>query len=240
MRDGILIVGATSSLAQALCRKLAAHGHKLALAGRDMEELNILAADLNIRHGAACTVLHADFLDPDFTVRPFIERAGDFKTLIMAAGDMGNGNIQSLSDIAFTIHLNYTLPAQICAAAAESLERRGGGRVTIISSVAGDRGRARIAAYGSAKAALTSFASALRQAYAKRGVHVMTVKPGYVDTPMTWGMTSRLIAGREYVAGKIIEAMDKKKDVVYVPWFWRWMMLIIRHMPEALFKRLAF
>lgn len=240
MRETILIVGATSSLAQALCRALAGRGHPLVLAGRDKEELDVLAFDLNIRYGAVCTTLAADFLNLDLVVRAFIERAGGFKTLIMAAGDMGSGDIKSLADIAFTIHLNYTLPAQICAAAAESLATRGGGRIAVISSIAGDRGRAKIAAYGSAKAALSSFASALRQAYAGQGVHVMTVKPGYVDTPMTWGMASPLMASRETVAGKIIAALDKKKDVVYVPWFWKYIMLIIRHIPERMFKRLTF
>lgn len=240
MREKILIVGATSSLAQAMCRALAARGHALILAGRDKEELAMLAADLSIRHHADCSVLAADFLDSNFSVRPFIAEAGGFKTLVMAAGDMGNGDIKSLADIAFTIHLNYTLPAQICAAAAEALAGRGGGTIAVISSVAGDRGRARIASYSSAKAALTSFASALRQAYGKQNVHVMTVKPGFTDTPMTWGMKSPLMASREYVAGKIIAAMDKKQDVVYVPWFWRFIMLIIRHLPERIFKKLSF
>ncbi len=235
-----LIVGATSSLAQAMCRTLAGRGWRLVLAGRDAAELDIVSADLKARFHATSRTVRCDFLAPEFSPPQFLHDAGDFTHLIMAAGDMGNGNAHDLADIAYTMHVNYTAPAQICAAAAEQLSARGGGSIVIISSVAGDRGRGKILAYGSAKAALTAFASALRQAYSKQHVDVMTVKPGFVDTSMTWGMTSPLMARREDVAETIIEAMEKKKDVIYVPGFWRLIMLIIRHIPESIFKRLSF
>lgn len=239
-RNTALVVGATSSLAQALCRALAARGYALALAGRDRFELETLAADLRVRYRAEPAILIADFLNADFDARAVLEEAGEITHLVLASGDMGTGGIGDVADIAYTTHINYTVPAQLAALAAAWFAEKGGGHVTVIASVAGDRGRAKIAAYGSAKAALSTFASALRQAYAGRGVHVLTVKPGFVDTPMTWGMKSPLMASREAVAGAIVRAMEKRKDVVYAPWFWRIIMLVITHIPEKLFKRLSF
>jgi len=234
----ILMVGATSSLAQSMCHVLAREGHSLILSGRDEEELNLLACDLVVRHNVPCLILAADFLSPDFTTESFIRNAGAFDHLIIATGTMGNGDPLSLSDIAFTSHINYTLPAQIATLAAMRFAEKKQGSIVIISSIAGDRGRQSNYAYGSAKAALTAFASGLRNYFCKHGVHVMTVKPGFTDTPMTWGMQSPLMAGRDYVAEKIIAAMVRKKDVIYVPFFWRYIMLIIRHIPEGIFKRL--
>ena len=234
----VLVIGATSSLAEAICRELAKKGTPLILAGRDKEELALLAADLDARFSLRCLALAADLATPDFSPDLFIAGAGDFDSVIIAVGDMGNGDANDTADLAHVARVNYVLPAQLATIAAERLKEKKRGIIAIISSVAGDRGRQRYPAYGSAKAAITAFASSLRACYAGTGVHVLTVKPGFVDTPMTWGMTSPLIASREYVAGKIIAAMEKRKNVVYVPWFWRCIMLIIRHIPESVFKRL--
>ena len=233
-----------------MCHALARQGHSLILAGRDEVELNMLACDLIVRHKISCLILAVDFLSPDFTAESFIRNAGTFDHMIIATGTMGNGEPLSLSDIAFTSHINYTLPAQIATLGAIKFASppltppasgggdRGGHSIVIISSVAGDRGRQSNYAYGSAKAALSSFASGLRNYFCKHGVHIMTVKPGFVDTPMTWGMQSPLIASRDYVAEKIIAAMNAKKDVIYVPFFWRTIMLVIMHIPEGIFKKL--
>jgi decaprenylphospho-beta-D-erythro-pentofuranosid-2-ulose 2-reductase len=235
-----LVVGATASLAQPLCCGLASRGYTLVLAGRDAQELGILATDIRMRHGASCKTITADLLDADFSAEALLAEAGDITHLILASGAMGNGNIHDADDIARAVQLNYTVPAQIAALAAAHFAEKVGGNIVIISSIAGDRGRAKIAAYAGAKAALTAFASGLRQAYAKRGVHVLTVKPGLTDTPMTWGIKTPLMARREAVAKKIIRAMEKRKDVVYAPWFWRIIMLVIVHIPEKIFKRLSF
>jgi len=235
-----LVVGATASLAQPLCRMLAMRGFRLVLAGRDRHELDILAADIGVRYGTPCTVIMADFLDSNFSAQTLLDEAGDVTHLILASGEMGSGDIASAGDIAYTMHLNYTVIAQIAALTASRMRERGGGTIMIISSVAGERGRAKIAAYGAAKAALTAFASGLRQAYAMSSVHVLTVKPGFIDTPMTWGMKSQLIASRESAARKILRAMEKKKNVIYVPCFWHVIMLLITHIPERIFKRLSF
>ncbi len=234
----VLVVGATSSLARALCHTLAREGYGLVVTGRDEEEINLLAGDIVLRHNVPVMTLTEDFLSEYFTAESFIARSGEFDHIIITTGTMGSGDPLSLNDIAFTSHINYTLPAQIATLAAQKFAATGDGSIVIISSVAGDRGRQSNYAYGSAKAALTAFASGLRNYFYKQGVHVMTVKPGFIDTPMTWGMQSPLIASREYVAGKIVQSMHKKKDVIYVPFFWRYIMLIIMHIPEGIFKKL--
>lgn len=239
-----VIVGATSSLAQSVCHVLAERGFGLILVARDEVETDLLARDLFTRYDVKCTKIVGDFLDSSFSGEALVEKAGPFSHVFMLAGDMGNADPTGVANLAYTMHLNYTVPAQVCAAAAKKLAERfeqekKKGHIVIVSSVAGDRGRQSNYAYGAAKAALSTFASGLRNRYLKLGVKVMTVKPGFIDTPMTWGMNSPLIASREAVAEMIVKAMIKQKDVVYVPFFWRYIMLVIQHIPERVFKRLS-
>lgn len=238
-----LVVGATSSLAQAVCQGLAARGYGLILCGRDEGELDLMARDLTIRHDVPCRKLVADFVDSGFSAESIIAQAGDFSHAVIAAGDMGAADPTHIGNLAFTMHVNYTVPAQLCTAIAKVMaeryaEQKRPGVLAIVSSVAGDRGRQGNYAYGAAKAALSTFASGLRGRFFKQGVHVLTVKPGFIDTPMTWGMKSPLIASREAVAADIIEAMEKRRNVIYAPWVWKYIMLIIMHIPEKIFKRL--
>jgi short-subunit dehydrogenase len=122
---------------------------------------------------------------------------------------------------------------------ANTLQAQGRGTLAVISSVAGDRGRQSNYVYGSAKAAVTAFLSGLRQRLAKSGVNVLTIKPGFVDTPMTAAIANKgaLWAQPAQIAAGIVRAIDRGRSVVYLPWFWRWIMLVIRHIPEPLFKR---
>jgi decaprenylphospho-beta-D-erythro-pentofuranosid-2-ulose 2-reductase len=238
--ETILIVGATSSLAQAICRALARKGYSLVLAGRDEYELEVLANDLMTRCGTDCRGVIADIGEASFSASRLVEQAGEFSHALIALGDMGTDDRDDPQNIAQVMHANYTAPAQIASSIAHAFDaQKKKGTIAIISSVAGDRGRQSNYPYGSAKAALTTFAAGLRNRYAKQGIHVMTIKPGFVDTPMTWGMQSPLIASRNYVASKIISALEKKRDVIYVPWFWWLIMTIICHIPEKIFKRLS-
>lgn len=135
---------------------------------------------------------------------------------------------------------NYVGPALLMGAMAERFERRGSGVLVGISSVAGDRGRAANYIYGSAKAGFTAFLSGLRNRLAGSGVHVMTVKPGFVRTRMTDGMNlpTLLTAKPEEVAGVVVKAIRRRRDVVYVPHVWRFIMLALRAIPERYFKRM--
>lgn len=233
-----LIIGATSSLAQSLCRAMAEGGYRLILAGRDERELEIRAGDLGVRYGIDARQIRLDLSEKNFSATRLIEQAGAFDTLIFAAGDMGTSEQDDLQNLAHIAQVNYVIPSQILSVAAEAMAEAGGGTMVVIGSVAGDRGRASNYEYGAAKAALAAFASGLRNRYARKDVHVMTVKPGFTDTPMTWGMHSPLIAGREMVAAAIVKGIDARKDVLYIPWFWRYIMLIITHIPESIFKKL--
>lgn len=237
--ETVLVVGATSSLAQALCRVLARTGYRLVLCGRDEAELELLSADIAARFQVHCGVQAADLLANDFSPDILLSRAGDIQHVVIAAGDMGASDPTDIPNLATVMRINYTVPAQIATRAAQQLAEKKSGTIVIISSVAGDRGRQSNYAYGSAKAALSTFTSGLRNRFFKQGVHVMTVKPGFVDTPMTWGMHSPLIARRDAVAEKIVAAMRKKKDAIYVPAFWALIMFIITHIPERIFKRLS-
>ena len=239
-----VIIGATSSLAQPLCHALAARGFGLVLVARDEAEMDLLARDLRTRYDLTAIKIVADFLDSAFSAEALVAQAGAFSHLIMLAGDMGAVDPTNIANLAYTMHVNYTVPAQICTAAADAMAARFSaekkrGHIAIVASVAGDRGRQSNYAYGAAKAALATFASGLRNRYAARGVQVLTVKPGFIDTPMTWGMHSPLMASRECVAEGLIQAMLKGKDAVYLPFFWRYIMLVIRCIPERVFKRLS-
>lgn len=237
--DTILVIGATSSLAQSLCRMLAKRGYNLMLCGRDEGELELLCSDIRTRYGVESYIMVMDITEDNFTANHCIAQAGEFHHVIIALGDMGSDNHDDLNNISYTAGINYTVPAQLASVSAARIAQAGGGVIALISSVAGDRGRASNYLYGSAKAALSTFASGLRNRYAKHGVNILTVKPGFIDTPMTWGMKSPLIASRDAVAKKIVLSMEKGKDVIYVPWFWRFIMLIICHIPERIFKKLS-
>jgi hypothetical protein len=134
--------------------------------------------------------------------------------------------------------MSYIQPATLIA---ERMALRGAGSLILVSSPAGDRGRQSNYFYGASKAAVSVFAGGLRNHLAKKGVQVLTVKPGFVDTPMTAGMPKDgpLWATTAQIAACIEKGLQKKKDVIYAPWFWQYIMLIIRHIPEKIFKKLS-
>ena len=239
------VVGATSSLAFSLCHQLAAKGHALILVGRNKRELERIKTDIIIRYGVDVSVVPLDLaesrMDAAKITAQLVKEKKPLHVCYMLAGDMGElGYQERPENIERVTRVNYTSPAKLLSAVAEAMAAQdSGGVIAVVSSVAGDRGRQSNYIYGSAKAALTSFASGLRNKFFKRGVHVVTVKPGFVDTAMTYGMNSPLIASREMVARAIIRAAEKKRDVVYVPAKWQYIMAVICHIPEWLFKRMS-
>lgn len=239
------IVGATSSLAYSIAHQLAAKGEHLVLVGRNKKELERLKSDITIRYGVEASVVQVDLAearqDTGRILEQIIKSSRPVEALYMVAGDLGDTGYQERPEnIEKVMRVNYTTPAKLLAAAAEAMvDQEHGGVMVVVSSAAGDRGRQSNYVYGAAKAALTTFASGLRNKFFKRGVHVVTIKPGFIDTPMTYGMNSPLTASREDVARAIIRAASKKKDVVYVPFRWQIIMGIICHIPERIFKRLS-
>lgn len=242
--QAVLILGATSSIARAIAHNIARQGAKLHLAARNAFEVERVARDLTVRYQVPVT--WSVFEGGDYNAHPevvqtAIDRLGRLDGAIVSLGELGDQQ-QAQNDFESAeriIHSNYTGVVSLLTPIANYLEKQGKGFIIGVSSVAGDRGRQSNYIYGSAKGALTLFLQGLRSRLAKSGVRVLTVKPGFVDTKMTFGKPGMfLVASPEQVAGSIVSALDKRQDIAYVPGFWFWIMLIIRSIPETLFKQL--
>lgn len=237
----MLILGARSDVGRALARRYAEAGCSLVLAARNSAGLADDRADLQLRHGVEVSLAECDVV----TTAPEAFYAGlpaPPGTIVLVAGLLGD-QAESEVDLgaaARVFDTNFVGPALLLLAGARGLEARGEGCIIGISSVAGDRGRASNFVYGSAKAGLTAFLSGLRGRLRRRGVHVVTVKPGFIDTAMTAGMRlpPALTAQPDEVARAILRAQDRRRDVIYVRPVWALIMLIIRTIPERIFKRL--
>lgn len=242
----ILILGATSAIATATARILAAQGHALCLAARNAPALRGLADDLRTRGAhkvemtpfdATATGTHADL------VKAAVVALGGLDTAILAYGSLPDQiAIQDAPErVIAELETNFTSVASLLTILAAQFERQGHGTIVAISSVAGDRGRAVNYVYGSAKAGLTCFLSGLRQRLSSKGVEVITVKPGLVDTPMTASFhKGALWSTPEAVAKGIVRAIESRKTTVYLPGFWRPIMAGIRLIPERLFLHIRF
>ncbi|MBC7908584.1 MAG: SDR family oxidoreductase [Rhodospirillaceae bacterium] len=232
MKPVVLLLGATSDMGRAVARAYAAQGHPLHLAARDAARLALDAEDLRLRSGVDVWTHPFDVLAED-AASIMTGLAPPPSIVICFVGMMG-------TDPQLIMRTNYTGPAMVLEAAADFLQRQGGGVLVGVSSVAGDRGRAGNYVYGSAKAGLTAYLSGLRARLHGSKVRVVTVKPGFVHTRMTEGMDlpKALTAQPDEVARAIMEALEQGRDVVYVRPVWRLIMTIIRLLPEPVFKRL--
>lgn len=244
MRGGVLILGATSAIARQTARAFASRGYGLYLAGRDSEELQRDAADIRMRYGVE---VHRGSFDAEaFDSHPqFLqqveEQLGPLEGVVLAFGYLGSQERASVDadETMAIINRNYVGAVSILNLCAQRMEERKRGFIVGIASVAGDRGRQSNYTYGSAKGALALYLQGMRNRLAPVGVNVLTVKPGFVDTGMTFGLPGMfLVASPKYVGERIARAVEKGRDILYVPWFWRYIMLIITHIPERIFKRL--
>jgi decaprenylphospho-beta-D-erythro-pentofuranosid-2-ulose 2-reductase len=240
----ILIVGAGSAIAQATNRLFAARGDALYLVGRNATALESAAADLKVRGAASVGVAIMDANDLAAHESMFA-RAEQFlhgvDTVLIAHGTLSDQKACEQS-VALTLHELTTNGISVVALVtriAARFEQNRSGTIAVISSVAGDRGRQSNYVYGSAKALVSTFLSGLRQRLRTSGVVVITIKPGFVDTPMTASFPKgALWAQPQQVALGIVRAIDRSAAVVYLPTFWRPIMFLIRAVPETLFRRL--
>ncbi len=237
-----LVIGATSDIGRAIAHKLAAEGCALQLAARDPLRLAREVEDLQVRSGAAVAAHHCDVLDENGRAS-FLDELDPLPDAAVCVVGAAGDREKSFCDTAVAERImrsNYTGPALLMEALAARFAQRGSGVLVGVSSVAGDRGRARNYVYGSAKAGFTAFLSGLRNRLHASGVRVVTLKPGYVHTRMTEGMNmpELLTATPEEVANAVVRAIRRHLDVVYVRAVWRPIMLIVRAVPEWLFKRL--
>lgn len=241
----ILIHGATSRIAHECARLWARQGHDLVLSGRDAARLEAVAADLRVLAGPERVRTLALALEDEAAARSRIgeedARAGGFDLVLVAHGLLPD-QAQAQRDprvLRDAIEVNALSVAQLCEAVAELFEQRRRGTLAVIGSVAGDRGRQSNYAYGASKGFVERYCEGLRNRLHPAGVRVVLVKPGPTDTPMTRGLArpGKLADPRD-VAADIVRGIARGRPVVYTPGLWRWIMTVIRWIPERLFVRL--
>lgn len=244
MGKGILILGATSSIARGVANAFAERGFSIYLGGRESDELERIASDITVRYNVPT---HFSQFDAEryFEHEKFVDDAervlGGIDGVLIAFGDLGSHSlaIHDFSETHRIIARNYTGACSVLTHIAGRLEKKGSGFIIGIASVAGDRGRQSNYIYGSAKGGFSLFLQGLRNRLYSSGVHVMTVKPGFVDTAMTYGLPGIFLAANPADVGrKIVLAVERRKDVLYIPTFWKWIMGVITAIPEMIFKRL--
>ncbi|ELR73345.1 short chain dehydrogenase [Fulvivirga imtechensis AK7] len=238
----VLLLGATSDIGQALAEKYAKEGYGLLLAGRNLTHLEDISADLNIRYNVAVRCYFFEALDYGSHSSFYEELPGTPDVTICIFGYLGEQERAETEwqECERIMDVNYKAAVSILNIVANSYQKAGSGTIIGISSVAGDRGRQSNYFYGSAKAGFTAYLSGLRNRLFKSQVHVLTVKPGFVNTKMTEGMPlpAPLTAEPQKVASAIYSAARKKKNVLYVLGVWRLIMTVIVLIPEFVFKRL--
>jgi short-subunit dehydrogenase len=242
----VIIFGATSAIAQATARLLITRGCNIFAIGRNAAKLDAVLADLQVRNapGQIVAGTNADLDRIDGHAALFdaaVQALGGIDTVLIAHGALPDQAAcdASIDALLASIQTNAISAIALAALAAQRLQS--GGTIAAIGSVAGDRGRQSNYAYGAAKGMLALYLQGLRNRLSPKGIQVLTVKPGFVDTPMTAAFNRKgpLWATPEGIAQGIMRAMDRRSDVVYLPWFWRPIMLIIQHLPERIFKRLS-
>ena len=245
MTNNVVILGATSAIAEKTARCFAKDGAAFYLAGRSSEKLNSVANDLKVR-GAADVQIGDLHLNSEGAIDALLaDIKSGFETidvLLIAYGSLPNQKRceASVAESSNEFYLNCTSIILLLTNIAPIFEKQQHGTIAVISSVAGDRGRQSNYLYGAAKGAISIFLQGLRNRLDRKGVNVLTIKPGFVDTPMTTEFDKGILwASPDTVGNGIYRAILKRKDVVYLPWFWRWVMLVIKLIPEKIFKRLS-
>ncbi len=240
-----LIIGATSAIAQATARLFAEAGDALFLVARDTDKLNATAEDLTVRGASTVQTATLDVLDYDrhqSVIDSAIEALDGLDLILIAHGTLPDQTTceQSFELTKKEFEINALSTISLLTHSANHFEQKGHGTIAVISSVAGDRGRQSNYVYGTAKGAVTIFLQGLRNRLYKSGVNVLTIKPGFVDTPMTSSFEKGIMwAKPESVALDISNAIARNKNTRYTPWIWSPIMRIIRAIPESIFKRLS-
>ena len=239
----VVILGATSAIAEAAARIWAGQGARFVLVGRNAERLEVIAADLRARGAGQAEVLVADCAeaDPVLELSRIFEILGGLDVVLLAYGVLGD-QTQLERDPGATADLlrtNFTSAVAWCQAVAAALERQRSGALLVIGSVAGDRGRSSNYVYGASKAGLAVLVEGIAHRLARTGARAVLIKPGFVDTPMTAGVARKgpLWARPEAVARTIVASADRGGPVVYAPALWRAIMLVVRNVPSSIFPK---
>lgn len=244
----IVLLGGTKGIGRALGRALAERGHTLFLLGRNLETLEASARDLEVRAGttAKIGVAECDLLHPEAFAAGLdaAEGAlGGFDTVVVTGGLFATQD-ELEADTALArelVTVNFANTVVFCEEARKRLLAAGGGTLCVLSSVAGERGRKPVIIYGASKAGLSAYLEGLDHKFRADGLRTVCVKPGFVKTGMTAGLDPPPFAGEpEGVARDILKAIERGTPVVYTPLIWRYVMLVIRHLPRFVMRRISF
>ncbi|WP_321340443.1 SDR family NAD(P)-dependent oxidoreductase [Breoghania sp.] len=241
----LVILGATSAIAEATARRFAAKRAHILLVGRKGERLEAMAGDLRSRGAGRVETMVCDLVeerDVRGLLDEFASLIGGIDQLLIAYGVMGRQREAELDPAAAEriFQVNFNSVAAWSLAGAEVFERQGHGTLLILGSVAGDRGRRGNYVYGAAKAGIAALAEGINHRFADKGPRVVLVKPGPTATPMTRGMNrgGPLWSTPDQIAGVVVGSAAGGGAVAYAPWFWRYLMLVIRNLPSRIFNRL--
>lgn len=244
----IAIIGATSAIAYHTAREFAGVEHaSFFLVGRNAERLETIATDLRAHGSPQCVTQTCDFRDPAaataFPAQAVAALGGPLDLVLLAHGSLSD-EVRAATDLAYAdseIDNNYTSAVRFASAAAVQFREQKSGQLAVITSVAGERGRASNAFYGATKAALIAFCSGWRARLAGDGIPLTELRPGFIATPMTAHLPPGLLTCPVERAGRLCaHAIRRRKDVAYIPGFWRWIMFVVRALPEFIFKKLTF
>jgi len=242
----VLIIGASSGVGRETARLFSRKGHNLLCASQDIEELRSLTSDLSIRYGGEATAVETDLSDTG-SVREMLKSVYDkydiLDCAIVTAGDMPANDTPYWDEnsLIHTTATNYIGIAILLNEVSRRMVEQQKGTIICLSSVAGDRGRESNFIYGASKSALTAYLEGLRMKTFGSGVRVVTLIPGYIDTPMSYGKVGGLLtATPQRVAKKIYSLLSNKKNIIYIPSVWRYIMFAVKAVPAFIFKRMSF
>ena len=242
----VVLLGGTKGIGRALARLIGEKGHSICLLGREKEDMERSAADVQFRAGtsAVVSIAYCDLALPE-TFGPALDRAAaeldGLDWIVVTAGAFApQERLESDRELTREVLTNnFAHTVLFCEEARERLLARGGGTLAVLSSVAGERGRKPVVLYGASKAGLTAYLEGLDHKFRSRGLKTVTVKPGFVKTGMTAGLPVPPFAGEpEAVAKDILRAIERGRPVVYTPPMWRWVMLAIRNLPRFVMRRI--
>ncbi len=241
----IIIIGATSAIAHETAKWFARDHAQLFLVARSAEKLEAISNDLKVRGAKSTETFLLDINNLDRhqeMIQAAIETLGGIDMAFISHGTLADQQLcqQSVTKTIEELTTNFTSVISLLTILANYFEQQRHGTIAVVTSVAGDRGRPSNYVYGTSKGAVTIFLQGLRSRLSKSGVTVLTIKPGLVDTPMTASLNKGPLFAQPGKVGKsIYKAIKKRKDIIYIPWFWRPIMLIVKSIPEPIFKRLS-
>ena len=242
----ILIIGATSAIAESVAKIYAVQGSKLYLLGRNLQKLEAVQADLSVRGAQSVAIDVLDLADTSkhaASISQAVAAMDGIDIVLIAHGTLGDQKAceETYQATLQEFQTNTLSVISFLTLLGNYMEAQRKGTIAVISSVAGDRGRQSNYIYGAAKATVSVFLQGLRNRLCKSNVHVLTIKPGFVDTPMTADIPNKgfLWAQPNDIAKGIVSAIEKQRNVVYLPWFWWGIMAVIKHVTEMIFKKLS-